>query len=162
MTQIVVPTLGESVAEATVAQWLKKEGDTVAVDEPIVELETDKVTLEVNATEAGVMSAIIVQEGENVEVGALLGEIGGSASNDSKPAAEAPGGGRPGGHCSVRVEAHAGGRRAGVRRPQASRLRVRGRAGSVPDGWPAVGCSGGGARGRCARAGGLRVGFDQR
>ena len=88
MTQIVVPTLGESVSEATVAQWLKKEGDTVAVDEPLVELETDKVTLEVNATAAGVITSIVVQEGENVEVGALLGEIGGdgSAANDSKPA----------------------------------------------------------------------------
>ncbi len=93
MTQIVVPTLGESVSEATVAQWLKKEGDTVAVDEPIVELETDKVTLEVNAPSAGVISSIVVKEGENVEVGALLGEIGGSVANDSKPAAapvEAP------------------------------------------------------------------------
>ncbi len=88
MAQIIVPTLGESVSEATVAQWLKKEGDSVAVDEPIVELETDKVTLEVNATEAGVISAIIVQEGENVEVGALLGEIGGEgASSAPKPAA---------------------------------------------------------------------------
>lgn len=88
MAQIIVPTLGESVSEATVAQWLKKEGDTVAVDEPIVELETDKVTLEVNAAEAGVISAIIVQEGENVEVGALLGEIGGEgASSQAKPAA---------------------------------------------------------------------------
>jgi 2-oxoglutarate dehydrogenase E2 component (dihydrolipoamide succinyltransferase) len=94
MTQIVVPTLGESVTEATVAQWLKKEGDTVAVDEPIVELETDKVTLEVNATVAGVISSIVVKEGENVEVGALLGEIGGASTvaNDAKPATkqEAP------------------------------------------------------------------------
>lgn len=87
MSQIVVPALGESVSEATVAQWLKKEGDTVAADEPIVELETDKVTLEVNAPSAGVISSIIVKEGENVEVGALLGEIGGAASNDTKPAA---------------------------------------------------------------------------
>ena len=93
MTQIIVPTLGESVSEATVAQWLKKVGDTVAVDEPLVELETDKVTLEVNATAAGVISSIVVQEGENVEVGALLGEIGGEgsvkagAANDTKPAA---------------------------------------------------------------------------
>jgi len=93
MAQITVPTLGESVSEATVAQWLKKEGDTVAADEPIVELETDKVTLEVNAPAAGVISSIIVQEGENVEVGALLGEIGGEggSANDSKPApVEAP------------------------------------------------------------------------
>jgi 2-oxoglutarate dehydrogenase E2 component (dihydrolipoamide succinyltransferase) len=75
MTQILVPTLGESVTEATVSQWLKKEGDAVSVDEPILELETDKVTLEVNASEAGVIAKIIVGEGENVEVGALLGEI---------------------------------------------------------------------------------------
>lgn len=87
MTQIVVPTLGESVSEATVAQWLKKEGESVSADEPIVELETDKVTLEVNAPAAGVISSILVAEGENVEVGAILGEIGsGSAANDSKPA----------------------------------------------------------------------------
>jgi 2-oxoglutarate dehydrogenase E2 component (dihydrolipoamide succinyltransferase) len=86
MTQILVPTLGESVSEATVAQWLKKEGDTVAVDEPIVELETDKVTLEVNATVAGKITSIVVQEGEDVEVGALLGEIDG----DGKAAAPAP------------------------------------------------------------------------
>jgi 2-oxoglutarate dehydrogenase E2 component (dihydrolipoamide succinyltransferase) len=75
MTEIVVPTLGESVAEATVAQWLKKEGDSVEQDEAIVELETDKVTLEVNAPEAGVIAKITVGEGENVEVGAILGEI---------------------------------------------------------------------------------------
>jgi len=66
-----------------VAQWLKKEGESVEADEPIVELETDKVTLEVNAPEAGVISKITVGEGENVEVGAILGEIGeGSAAND--------------------------------------------------------------------------------
>ena len=89
MTQIVVPTLGESVTEATVAQWLKKEGDTVAIDEPLVELETDKVTLEVNATSAGTITSIVVQEGENVEVGALLGEMSeGGAANDAKPEAK--------------------------------------------------------------------------
>ena len=80
MTQIIVPTLGESVSEATVATWLKKEGDTVALDEPLVELETDKVTLEVNSPAAGVISSIKVQEGEDVEVGALLGEIGGEGA----------------------------------------------------------------------------------
>lgn len=90
MTQIKVPTLGESVSEATVAQWLKKEGDSVAADEPIVELETDKVTLEVNAPTAGVIAKITVKAGENVEVGAILGEIGeGGAANDSKAAAPA-------------------------------------------------------------------------
>ncbi len=85
MTEIKVPTLGESVSEATVAQWLKQEGDTVAADEPIVELETDKVTLEVNAPEGGVITKITVAAGENVGVGAVLGVIGkGSAANDTK------------------------------------------------------------------------------
>ena len=89
MTNIVVPTLGESVSEATVAQWLKKEGEAVKADEPIVELETDKVTLEVNAPADGVIASITVGEGETVEVGAILGELGeGSAANDSKPAAK--------------------------------------------------------------------------
>lgn len=90
MTQIVVPTLGESVSEATVAQWLKKEGDAVKADEPLVELETDKVTLEVNAPEDGVLVSITVGEGSNVEVGALLGELGAGSgkavSNDTAPA----------------------------------------------------------------------------
>jgi 2-oxoglutarate dehydrogenase E2 component (dihydrolipoamide succinyltransferase) len=89
MTQILVPVLGESVTEATVAQWLKKEGETVKRDEPIVELETDKVTLEVNAPSDGVISKIMVGEGQNVGVGAILGEL--SAANDTaKPAAAAP------------------------------------------------------------------------
>jgi 2-oxoglutarate dehydrogenase E2 component (dihydrolipoamide succinyltransferase) len=74
-TDILVPTLGESVTEATIAQWLKKPGEAVAVDEPLVELETDKVTLEVNASAAGVLAEVLVQEGDNVEVGALLGRI---------------------------------------------------------------------------------------
>ncbi len=87
MTQIVVPTLGESVAEATVAQWLKKEGEAVKADEPIVELETDKVTLEVNSPVDGVIAKISVAEGENVEVGAILGELNeGAVANDAKPA----------------------------------------------------------------------------
>ena len=91
MAEIKVPTLGESVSEATVAKWLKKEGDAVAADETIVELETDKVTLEVNAPSAGVITRIIAAEGSNVGVGAILGEIGvGSAANDTKPAAAAP------------------------------------------------------------------------
>ncbi|MEO1223584.1 MAG: 2-oxoglutarate dehydrogenase complex dihydrolipoyllysine-residue succinyltransferase [Pseudomonadota bacterium] len=73
--EITVPTLGESVTEATVAQWLKKPGDPVDKDEAIVELETDKVTLEVNAAEAGVLTDIKVDEGDTVEVGAVLGSI---------------------------------------------------------------------------------------
>ncbi len=99
MSQIVVPALGESVSEATVAKWLKKEGDAVKIDEPLVELETDKVTLEVNAAETGVLSKISIQPGATVNVGALLGEITAGAAgaapaatpaNDPKPAAAAP------------------------------------------------------------------------
>lgn len=74
--EIVVPALGESVKEATVAKWLKKVGEAVAVDDPLVELETDKVTLEVNASSAGVLKEIKVQTGTNVSVGAVLGSIG--------------------------------------------------------------------------------------
>ena len=68
--EIRVPVLGESVTEATVGQWFKKVGESVAKDEPLLELETDKVTLEVNATEAGRLEEIVVAEGEDVEVGA--------------------------------------------------------------------------------------------
>ncbi len=87
-TDIVVPTLGESVTEATIAQWLKKPGEAVAVDEPLIELETDKVTLEVNASVAGVLAEVLVQEGDNVEVGALLGRIAeGEAATAPAPVA---------------------------------------------------------------------------
>ena len=90
-TEIIVPTLGESVTEATVAKWFKAEGDAVAVDEPILELETDKVTLEVNASTAGTLSEISAKEGDNVEVGALLGLIGeGGAAPAKKAEAPAP------------------------------------------------------------------------
>ncbi len=74
-TDILVPTLGESVSEATIGRWFKKPGDTVAADEPLVELETDKVTLEVNAPAAGELGEILVKDGETVEPGALLGSI---------------------------------------------------------------------------------------
>jgi 2-oxoglutarate dehydrogenase E2 component (dihydrolipoamide succinyltransferase) len=77
---IIVPQLGESVSEATIAAWHKKVGDTVAVDELLVELETDKVTLEVNALSNGVVSEIAIAEGETVEVGAVLGKISDSAA----------------------------------------------------------------------------------
>jgi len=73
-----VPTLGESVTEATIGQWYKKVGDTVAADEPLVELETDKVTIEVPAPSAGVLEAITANPGDTVEVGALIGAIGGA------------------------------------------------------------------------------------
>ena len=74
-TEIRVPTLGESVVEATVGQWFKQAGEEVAADEPLVELETDKVTVEVPAPSAGILSEIVVKEGDTVEVGALLGTI---------------------------------------------------------------------------------------
>ena len=87
MTNIVVPTLGESVSSATVARWLKKAGDAVADDEPLVELETDKVTVEVNAPVAGVISAIAADTGAEVLPGAVLGSIEAGAAAAAKPAA---------------------------------------------------------------------------
>src|SRR5215470_6600049 len=84
--EIRVPALGESVTEATVGQWFKKPGDAVNVDEPVLELETDKVTLEVPAPAAGVLSEIKVQQGSTVAVGSVLGSIA------QGPAAAAGGG----------------------------------------------------------------------
>src|SRR5512134_2644242 len=75
MSNIVVPELGESVVEARVARWLKKEGDRVEVGEPLVELETEKVDLEVNADRGGVLSSIERREGEDVKIGELLGVV---------------------------------------------------------------------------------------
>ncbi|MBW8271211.1 biotin/lipoyl-containing protein, partial [Caldovatus aquaticus] len=72
-TEIVVPSLGESVTSATVARWIKKAGEAVAADEPVVELETDKVTVEVNAPAAGTLEAILAPEGAEVAPGAVLG-----------------------------------------------------------------------------------------
>ena len=80
--KITVPTLGESVTEATVSKWLKSQGEKVVVDEPIVELETDKVNVEVPAPSNGVLGNINVKEGETVNVGSLLGTINDSASDD--------------------------------------------------------------------------------
>ena len=88
MTEIRVPTLGESVTEATIGRWFKKPGDAVAVDEPLVELETDKVTIEVPAPSAGTLGEISAKDGETVAVGALLGQINdGAAGAAAKPAA---------------------------------------------------------------------------
>jgi 2-oxoglutarate dehydrogenase E2 component (dihydrolipoamide succinyltransferase) len=88
MTEIRVPTLGESVTEATIGKWFKKPGDAVAVDEPLVELETDKVTIEVPAPAAGVLSEIAAKDGETVAVGAVLGQIkDGAAGAKAAPAA---------------------------------------------------------------------------
>ncbi|WP_336744707.1 2-oxoglutarate dehydrogenase complex dihydrolipoyllysine-residue succinyltransferase [Aureimonas altamirensis] len=86
-TEIKVPTLGESVTEATIGQWFKKAGDRVEQDETIAELETDKVTVEVPAPSAGVLQEIVVQEGETVAVGALIGVIGeGDGAGTATPA----------------------------------------------------------------------------
>jgi len=85
-TEIRVPTLGESITEATVGKWFKKAGDAVQADEPLVELETDKVTLEVNAPGAGVLSEIAAETGETVAIGALLGQL----STGAAAAAPAP------------------------------------------------------------------------
>jgi 2-oxoglutarate dehydrogenase E2 component (dihydrolipoamide succinyltransferase) len=85
MTDIVVPTLGESVSEATVAKWLKKAGDSVRKDETLVELETDKVSVEVSAPEAGVLSEIVADQGATVGIGAILGRMGGAGA---QPAAQ--------------------------------------------------------------------------
>src|SRR4051812_43372152 len=91
MAKIRVPPLGESVTEATIGKWFKKPGEAVAVDEPLVELETDKVTIEVPAPAAGVLGDIAAKDGETVAVGALLGQIkeGAGAPAAAKPAAAA-------------------------------------------------------------------------
>jgi len=83
-TEIRVPNLGESIVEATVGQWFKQAGDAVSAAEPLVELETDKVTVEVPAPTSGVLSEIAVKAGETVAVGALLGAIAESGAK-AKP-----------------------------------------------------------------------------
>ncbi|MGL4198550.1 MAG: 2-oxoglutarate dehydrogenase complex dihydrolipoyllysine-residue succinyltransferase [Allorhizobium sp.] len=89
-TEIRVPTLGESVSEATVGTWFKKVGDTVKADEPLVELETDKVTVEVPSPVSGVLTEIVAQNGETVGLGALLGQIAEGAAGSAGAAAPAP------------------------------------------------------------------------
>jgi 2-oxoglutarate dehydrogenase E2 component (dihydrolipoamide succinyltransferase) len=92
-TEIRVPTLGESVSEATIAKWFKKPGDVVKADEPLLELETDKVTLEVNAPSSGVLAEITAKDGETVSPGALLGQIsegGATAAAPPKAPANSP------------------------------------------------------------------------
>src|SRR5882672_7044425 len=90
MTNIVVPQLGESVVEARVARWLKKEGDRVEVGEPVVELETEKIDLEVNAERGGVIASIKHKEGDDVKIGELLAVLDESAG---APAAKPSGNG---------------------------------------------------------------------
>src|SRR5262245_21118601 len=89
-TEIRVPTLGESVTEATIGQWFKKAGDAVRADEPLVELETDKVTVEVPAPVAGVLSDIKVEQGATVGIGSVLGSITEGAGVAAEPAKPVP------------------------------------------------------------------------
>src|SRR5688572_1484455 len=91
MTNIVVPELGESVVEARIARWLKKEGDRVEVGEPVVELETEKIDLEVNAEKGGVITSIKRQEGEDVKIGELLAVV--DETSAGKPATTGNGSG---------------------------------------------------------------------
>src|SRR5437763_6886155 len=91
MAEIRVPTLGESVTEATIGKWFKKPGDPVVVDEPLVELETDKVTIEVPAPVGGVLADMAAKEGDTVAVGALLGQIQEGTGAATKPAASPTG-----------------------------------------------------------------------
>src|SRR5215211_3264148 len=90
--EIKVPTLGESVSEATIARWFKKAGDSVNADEPLVELETDKVTLEVNSPASGHLAEVLADEGSDVGVGTILGRIeagdGPAAAADGKATPE--------------------------------------------------------------------------
>src|SRR3972149_2268016 len=95
--EIRVPTLGESVTEATIGRWFKKAGEAVAMDEPLVELETDKVTVEVPSPVSGTLASIAAKDGDTVAVGALLGAINEGAGGakpapraEAKPAAKAP------------------------------------------------------------------------
>ncbi|MCS6779969.1 MAG: 2-oxoglutarate dehydrogenase complex dihydrolipoyllysine-residue succinyltransferase [Geminicoccaceae bacterium] len=102
---IKVPTLGESVSEATIARWLKQPGESVAADEPLVELETDKVNLEVPAPAAGVLEAILVEAGKDVGVGTVIGRIAEGAVARAAPSepAPAPGGAAAGAATEVRA-----------------------------------------------------------
>ncbi|MDB2551897.1 dihydrolipoamide succinyltransferase, partial [Paracoccus sp. (in: a-proteobacteria)] len=97
-TEVRVPALGESVTEATIATWFKKAGDTVAVDEMLCELETDKVTVEVPSPTAGVLAEIVAEEGATVEPNALLAQIDESAkgADSARPSAQ-EGSGQDGG-----------------------------------------------------------------
>ena len=88
--EIRVPTLGESITEATVGKWFKKAGESVQADEPLVELETDKVTLEVNAPSPGVLSEIVAETGQTVAIGALLGQVAAGAATPAPAPARAP------------------------------------------------------------------------
>lgn len=110
--EIVVPALGESINEGTIAAWLKKEGDSLSVDEPVVELETDKATIEIGAPAAGVLAEILTAEGEDVEVGAVLGRIDSTAGAAVSARSASPASARASGETAaplVQSEADTGG-----------------------------------------------------
>ncbi len=127
-TEIRVPTLGESVTEATIGRWFKKPGDAVKADEPLLELETDKVTLEVNAPSAGVLAEISAKDGETVGVGALLGSIGeggavAAKKEESRPRAVAQASVAPGADTAGKAgEAQIKARPAGDNGPAVQRI----------------------------------------
>ena len=121
MTDIRVPTLGESVTEATIGKWFKKPGDPVAVDEPLVELETDKVTIEVPAPAAGVLAEILVGDGATVLAEQLIARIDteGKVAASGKPAAAAA---PARAAAPVAASVPTGGAMAGVAMPAAAKL----------------------------------------
>ena len=136
--QIKVPAMGESVTEATVSKWFKKQGDAVKRDEPLLELETDKVTVEVNAPSAGVLSSIVVPEGTEVDVGALLGLIDGAGAAvapktapEPRPAANPPAGVNPPPRPLGPVTRPAAGEPAHAPLPAAAKMLVENKAAAV-------------------------------
>src|SRR3954447_8884056 len=143
MAEVSLPQLGETVTEGTITQWFKHVGDTVAADEPLFEVSTDKVDTEVPSPVAGTLTEIRVQEGETVDVGTVIAVVGdgdGAAPAPAAPAAEeAPAAGRPGAGGGSARGAAAGG--AGAR---SRRGRARARAGR----WRRSPCGGAGAPAR--------------
>src|ERR1700691_500147 len=90
MTDVVMPQMGESIVEGTLTKWLKKAGETVVLDEPLFEISTDKVDTEIPSPAAGVLSEVLVQEGQTVQVNAVVARIAGEGAAAAAPKAEAP------------------------------------------------------------------------
>ena len=143
-TDIRVPTLGKSVTEATIGRWFKKPGEPVKADEPLVELETDKVTLEVNAPTAGVLGDIVAKDGATVAPGAVLGSIVEGDGSGAKPAAPPKASAPPAAPAKPAAPAPAASpRKPPPRRTAARRWRgSRRRAASIPPASPATGKDG--------------------
>ena len=115
MADVTLPQLGETVTEGTITQWFKKVGDTVAADEPLFEVSTDKVDTEVPSPVAGVLTEIRVQEGDTVDVGTVIAVVGDADS--AAPAAPAPSGPRTGGSSRGRARTGSRARTGGRSRP---------------------------------------------